>query len=608
MIWVHQSLAQRNICNENKNQCSKSANFVVIEPFISAHLKTPLNNNFNKTIAFLGQRLKESLDHLTLIYTTDTHRNLDRMPNLKSAIDKFRHESENSLAIHAGDYGMGTRGLDLQVEFLNKLGFDFATLGNHEFIVGLKNLARSLEKTNFQTILSNLNVPETNPLSKLLKNGKIADSTIKTINGHKYGFVGATTEEINKFKKYLDGAYIVDTEKVISQKVRELEKQGVDRIILISHLGYNKDLEIAKIPGIDVIVGGHKHYAIQGIKKNVNLFETERKEPVLILHGGAHNHYIGISNLVFNNNGILQIQNAGQNKFDRIKTALKSFFNNLYFYLPVKQTAIYTSNNIFDLNQFKPDPAMKTFVNQEFSRMTKIGDIKKPVNKAWPQWQSCPTGSLIADAVKKMTNSHPDKDTHQTQIALINPDSYKRGIERGALYAEYIKDFVIPFSTPIVKVKLSGKNLLEALNNSANCVNNKTSPGILQVSGLKYTIDLKRPESKRVPANLVLVNENGKYVPLDLNKNYIVAYDKFLHAGNECFTPLKHGELLEIFDKSSSAEALINYIINSGGSALHSADHKKRIRILNNPREPLSLNKILGWFGISNKDIIVCGF
>ena len=570
----------------------------------------PVNVDLKQVITFVGKKIQESLSGFTLIYTTDTHRNIKKMPNLKTAVDMFRTGQSDSLLVHAGDFGMGQKKLNSQVDFLNKIGFDLATLGNHEFIAGINSLTDAIKNSEFQTILANMDIPESNPLSTLYKNGKILPYVIKVLNGERYGFIGATTEDLNHFKKFLSGAKVLNTKEVIQKRVEELEKQGVKRIILLSHLGYNKDIEMSQIPGIDVIVGGHKHLAIPGIKKNINYFETTRpdgtKEPVLILHGGAHNRYVGVSHLVFNNNGILQIKEDSGTIVSKFNTFVKKHLTPVWERFFNNKTQTITDNKLYDLKEFAQDPEIKKIVDKEYANMHKIGHLNYRITTDWPIWGATQTGSIIADAVKNLTSINIDSFLPKTDIALVQAGCFKRGLEKGPLYAEYIEDFVVPFNPHIVKVQITGQAILDTLNHTAECVNKTEDIGVMQVSGLKYTIDMSKPLNQRVSAKSVFVEQNGKFVPLNLNKTYIAAYDKFLLSGQEGFKALKNVKVLKEYENLSNAEAYIQYLKeNMNNPDKLNINLKERIMVKNMPRKPITLNSIYDWIGIIRREKII---
>lgn len=555
------------------------------------------NPNVNQVISFVGKKVQESLDTLRLIYSVDTHRRINKMPHLKTAIDEAKNTTQHSLTVNSGDYGNGSKKLDLQVDFLNKMGIDFATLGNHEFMSGMAQLSKTINKANFQTVVSNMIAPPTNVLTGLMRRNKIVPSAVKEINGVKYGILGAVPEELNDFRRFTKNATVLDTKKVITEKVKEFESQGINRIIVLSHQGPEADKELAKIAGVDIVAGGHEHLAYPGIKEGVNLFHNTREngtsEPSLILHGGAHNKYLGVSDLVFNQNGVLQV------KAD--PSPIRKFFNTI-FNIKTTQT---TSNKLMDLNTFIPDPEVQKMVEIEEKGMHTIANLKHEIKFKFPIWQSTEIGSLIADAIKDYANTQPDDNTPKAEIALVQAGCFKRGLDKGSLTAEFIQDFVMPFTPHIVKTKITGQDIIDSLNGTANSIHSINDIGIMQVSGLKYNIDVKKPEGQRVDPKSVLVERNGIYEAIDPSKEYITVYDNFLRSGQEVFHSLANGELINEYRHGNSV-GLINYIEkHKNDDHIGDKNYKQRINVINMPKEPLSIKKILSWFGIKQKEFII---
>lgn len=503
--------------------------------------------DINLGLAFVGKKIKETIEKpLKLIYMADTHKRIEMMPKIKTAINKYQGKKNPGLIIHAGDYGMGSEGLGKQVQLLNKLGVNVATLGNHEFYSGANTLAAELQNSEFQTVISNLEVPKTNPLSNLFDNGKFVKSTIKEVNGKKYGFVGAVTASINNeaYNKFTKGARASVAIEAIQAEVKTLEAQGINRIILVSHLGYTYDKKVAQsVPGIDVIVGGHSHIALPGIEKGVNLFSSPgRQEPVLLLHAGAYGEAIGVSHLIFNDEGILQVKpQKAKIKFKSLAKILDWLFHSD----KVKQS----SNFLVEVASFKDDKALAKIVKREKSHMIKITDLKTKINGDWPIAGVSEVGSLTADAVKDLTGA---------PMALIQPGAIRHSIQPGELFEEDIKHQILPYTTPIIKARLTGKDLLKTLNTGAACAGKPQKPGLIQVSGIKYKVDMNNHPDNRV--SQVLVNTGVVYEPLDLKKEYTIAYDMFLHDGGDQITPLKNGKTVQTYPKETYATALIKYI------------------------------------------------
>lgn len=547
----------------------------------------PVSNNvsLSQIVSFVGLKLRKSIEKpLTLIYMADTHKALDKMPKIKTATDKFKKQAANPLIIHAGDYSMGSQGIEQQVKILNKIGLDIATLGNHEFFSGPKRLADTLNHSEFKTIVSNLEIPKDHPLKSVFDNKKAVNSLIKEIEGKKYGFIGAVTKSINGtgYDPYMEGMKASTPIDAIDKEVKLLEKQGVDRIILVSHLGYLYDKVLAeKLSGIDVIVGGHSHIALPGIKKDINLFNSAKKEPVLLLHAGAYGEVIGVSHLIFNNEGILQV---GEQKPEILHNYFRRVFN--FFKDKISNT---TRNSLVEVSSFKDDKEISKIVAREKGNMTKIATINKPISGDWPVWGPSQLGCLTADAVKEQTKA---------DIAIIQPGAIRLGIPKGDVYAEEIMNVNLPFNTAIVKVKISGLNILKALNKGATSAGKQNKPGLLQVGGLKYNVDMKRHITARVID--VMVKEGNEYKPIDRNKEYTVAFDRYLQDGGDGIEPLKNNTLIETFPGKCYGSMLVDYIMdNAQNTEVIHKDFSDRIKVINRTdNENMGLSKFLHSIGI----------
>ena len=216
---------------------------------------------------------------LVIMHTNDTHSQIDPYSYKKdinvggflrreAAIREVRAENPYTLLLDAGDFSQGTPYFNIfkgymEVRLMNAMGYDAATLGNHEFDNGCAALAARLKTANFPVVCANYQFAN-KKLAKVIK-----PYTIIERGGHKIGIFGLgvdlsgyTAPQIAREVTYLDP---VETAR---KMVAELKAQNCDLIICISHVGVNKnvkdnDYEIARqVPEIDVIIGGHSHEEI----------------------------------------------------------------------------------------------------------------------------------------------------------------------------------------------------------------------------------------------------------------------------------------------------------------------------------------------------------
>ena len=184
---------------------------------------------------------------------------------MMAAIDDIRLSEKNVMLLHSGDTLEGTiwstrfNGL-ADFEAMNKLNFDAVVLGNHEFAKGPQGAANLVNIVKFPVLAANLDVSEEPTLA-----GKVKPYTITEYDGQKIGIIGLitpTTEITGYPGKTIKFLPVEDTAR---KYISELNALGINKIIVLSHLGYEPDVKLAKsVEGIDIIVGGHTHTLMGG--------------------------------------------------------------------------------------------------------------------------------------------------------------------------------------------------------------------------------------------------------------------------------------------------------------------------------------------------------
>lgn len=243
--------------------------------------------------------------HLRILETTDIHvhvypydyysdkpRDTVGLSRTASIINEIRSEATNSLLVDNGDFLQGNpmgdyiayeRGMkegDMHpiITAMNTLGYDAATIGNHEFNYGLDFLMKSMAGADFPVVLANIAKTQgANPRADetLFKPYAILDRQLTDGAGNthpiKVGVIGFTPPQVmNWDRRHLEGNVsardIVETAKAY---VPEIKEQGADIIIALSHSGIgaadhedgmeNAAVPLAAVDGIDALVTGHSH-------------------------------------------------------------------------------------------------------------------------------------------------------------------------------------------------------------------------------------------------------------------------------------------------------------------------------------------------------------
>lgn len=243
--------------------------------------------------------------HLRIMETTDIHvhvfpydyyadkpRDTVGLSRTASIINGIRSEATNSLLVDNGDFLQGNpmgdyiayeRGMKEGdshpiITAFNTVGYDAATLGNHEFNYGLDFLEKALSGADFPVVLANVAKEQgANPREDktLVKPYAILDREIEMGDGSKHpikvGVIGFTPPQVmNWDRKHLEGnVQARDIVETAQAYVPEMKEQGCDLIIALSHSGIgdadhsdgmeNASVVLAGVDGIDALVTGHNH-------------------------------------------------------------------------------------------------------------------------------------------------------------------------------------------------------------------------------------------------------------------------------------------------------------------------------------------------------------
>ncbi len=200
---------------------------------------------------------------------------------LSGYINKVRSEEKNVLYVVSGDMVQGSlidaeyKGIST-MEIMNYLAPDVVTLGNHEFDYGLPHLLFLEKMANFPIVNANLYIKKYN--KRLMKPFHI----IK-MDGFDILFTGIITDKILDSLKMdkLVGSFVSlkDASNEVGKICNAYKNDDIDLTILLTHIGYESDLELAKLLkpewGVDMIIGGHSHTVMDKPAKVNNILISQ---------------------------------------------------------------------------------------------------------------------------------------------------------------------------------------------------------------------------------------------------------------------------------------------------------------------------------------------
>ncbi len=238
---------------------------------------------------------KNNLIKITILHTNDTHSRIEPFPysdpkypglggfaKRAALIKEIRKKEQNVLLLDAGDTFQGSPyfnfyGGELELKLMNEMGYDAATLGNHEFDNGLLGLQKQIPNAKFPFICSNYDFSDT------IINGMTKPYIVLMKDDIKIGIFGLGIELkglVDK-KNYGNTLYFNPYEKAAEYAHLLKKEKKCDIVICMSHLGYSSndkqacDYNLAKqSKNIDLIVGGHSHTLL---KNPVKMYNSDGK-------------------------------------------------------------------------------------------------------------------------------------------------------------------------------------------------------------------------------------------------------------------------------------------------------------------------------------------
>jgi 5'-nucleotidase / UDP-sugar diphosphatase len=508
----------------------------------------PMNMNRTKTLTLLaillsisilalyasGLRENDKNFELTILHTNDIHahdlpfieknRSIGGMARIGYLIKAIKGSHKNVIAIDAGDFFQGTPLFQLyqgevEVNALNKADYDIATIGNHEFDNGPKNLAKQLQLARFSLISANLDCTKDPDLNRLVK-----PSVIKNIDGQQVAFIGVITPELEHVCLTLGAVKIKSPGAAwmepIAQEVEKCKQSGINKIVLVSHCGVELDKQLAQsLPDVDVIIGGHSH--------------TRLEEPIWVGHSGGNKTAIVQTGCYTRALGKLQLLFDSQGAL-------------------VEPKCDYHLISITD--RIKEDPSLAAYLEEKAKPLLKLreeidgmatDEFDKQFNNM--PWDS-PIGDLICDALAEAGASYG------VQIALQNRGGIRARIEKGTITEEKVQE-ILPFDNRLVLATLSGADLLNVLEHS---LSGSLGGSFLDVHGLKIGYDPEKPKGTRIVFALT-ESKDKVWQPIEPHGQYKIAVNDYTFKGGEAYDFSKATNVIYCKDKLS--QVLHQYLL-----------------------------------------------
>jgi 2',3'-cyclic-nucleotide 2'-phosphodiesterase (5'-nucleotidase family) len=391
------------------------------------------------------------------------------------------------------------------IGIFNALGTDVAVLGNHEFDFGPVVTAQRIGESRFPWLGANVLGADGRPFG-----GAVA-TVIRQAGPLRIGFAGVLTAATPRVSR-APGIDFTPELPALQAAAAALRAEGADLVVALTHLDLEQDREAQRLPGIDLVLGGHDH-------DPAGLLERD----VLMLKAGSDAHWLGVVELAVEH---------GEGRPARVTQVGWRMLPNV---------------------GTPPDPAIAPMVAEVETLLD--GALGEPLARlaapldsrtATVRGREAAIGNLFADALR----AHLSAD-----VALINGGGLRGNREYPVGHALTRRDLVAeaPFGNVVMALELTGAELLQVLRNGVSRVEDLDGR-FPQVSGLRFSYDPRAPRDDRVRE----VTVGG--APLDPARRYRLATTDYLRQGKDGYELLAQ---VPVLVDASGAMLLVSVVADA---------------------------------------------
>ena len=466
-----------------------------------------------------------------ILFTSDVHCGIESnfgYAGLAMVRDAYKNAGYHVLLVDNGDsiqgepVGTMTTG-EANIKLMNAVGYDIATMGNHEFDYGMERFFELSKMANFPYVSCNFN-----------KGGELqfAPYVVKEFDGVKIAFVGISTPKTltSSTPKYFQdengnfiyGFFEDETGEglynAVQKAVDDARAEGATFVVALAHLGNEDECRpftyadvIANTTGINALLDGHSH--------DTNHVEMRNKARETVLRQGCGTKMEGIGYLkIAAKNGAMKAGVMMWNNDDFNATQLYQLDTDV-----TKAVAEATETLNAKLAEVVAKTDVELTINDPVA-VTEDGKAVRIIRNAETN-----LGDLCADAYRYVSGA---------DIAFVNGGGIRVSIKEGDITLNDILK-VHPFGNALCVCEATGQQILDALEFGAKDVPGEFG-GFLQVSGLTYEIHTYLPSTVKMDEKRMFVGVEGEYrvknvmvggEPLDLEKIYTLASHNYMLQG-----------------------------------------------------------------------------
>lgn len=500
--------------------------------------------------------------------------------------DDAKRMQRSFLFVHAGDCFQGTLYFSLfkgkaNADMLNALNIDAMTLGNHELDMGNEPVAQFAERINFPLLAGNwdLSAERANKAHRLSENSKVKayDTTRRCANwitkpagDSQVALFGLSLDKMADIANPDSDTPFVDALETARNTIDEIHRAGINKIILVSHLGYQADKELAaKVDGISLIVGGHSH-VLQGDFSALGLSREEAYgqhiNDTYVVQAGLHALSLGHCHIDFDEQGKV-VSFQGRNELLLGRRLFLDASMNEAGSDSAHLEACEWVNNHPNVVVCKKDPEVQGILLNKY--IPRVRELQNQVVAQASQTRRhvrIPDDegpSQLAPLVAQSFVHAMQNRGHPVQFAIHNAGGVRTSILPGKVTVADIAGKLLPFAVPIGVYHVSGQTIADTLEGAINnAINNGVegtgSGSYPYTSHLKFDYDAEKPKGERISQLKILLGSEWQTV--EAHQYYCGTSSAYTMKGKEGYDALLNMKGEGVVTNVSMADAFIEVL------------------------------------------------
>ncbi|WP_036832479.1 bifunctional metallophosphatase/5'-nucleotidase [Photobacterium sanctipauli] len=466
--------------------------------------------------------------------------------------------------VHAGDCFQGTLYFSLykgvaNARLLNAIGVEAMALGNHELDMGNTVVADFMDLTNFPLLAGNWDLSQelqdkTNPLapkSNVLaydNESGCAKYLVKDVAGEPVAMFGLAIENMAGIANPDSDTQFLNVVEVANRTVATLRAKGINKVVVLSHLGYERDLELAKeIDGLGAIIGGHTH-TMQGDFSNIGYGVTDSYGQMIsgtcVVQAGCNALALGQLELDFNADGtVAKAAGINQLLLGRQFTldASRSEHLDSNSHDAVKAYLSSQPNVRFCIK----DPHIENLLNSDYRPAVRklqtqtVADIAEPLRHVRiPDHKG---GSQIAPLIVDSFVWKARKLGYAVDFGIHNAGGVRASLHKGTITSADISGRLLPFAIGLMVYQVKGRQVRAALEGAIdnaidNGVEGTGSGSFPYTSHLRFTYRCCAEQGSRIEQLQRL--HDGQWYDLEDEEVYTSVSSGYTATGKEGYGAL----------------------------------------------------------------------